>query len=230
MKKLIIVTSLRGGVGKTFLSAHLTEYYRALGKKMATFEIEPGKQSLSRFLENVRLLEYKEDQVFQNRELFDDVFLDALHGDGSLVDLGANTTRGILSWCQQITFIEMCKENGILPILLYVVPAVDKEAVDEIEEWVNYFNNEGVLLIGRTLIRGETFSYFEKKNKIWGFPEFKIPKIPEFPINWMLEKGLTFRGLVECDTLNILQKQRAKTIWMEFVRTFSLISVLNFPN
>jgi hypothetical protein len=114
---VFIVTSARPRVGKTLIARALTEYFCALRRPVAAFDVNPDDFKLIDYLPAYTAAA-SIDNIRGEMALFDQLVME--DGVPKVVDLGNATFERFFAVMQQIDFMTEAKRRAIAPMVLFV--------------------------------------------------------------------------------------------------------------
>jgi hypothetical protein len=118
-----IVTSPRPRVGRTLVARAFSEFYRADGRPVAAFDLNPNDTALVDFLPKFAVRAQIGDTRGQ-MALFDRLILD--DEKPKIVDLGASVFESFFKVMTDIDFVPQARWRSVEPVILFVATPEDQ--------------------------------------------------------------------------------------------------------
>lgn len=163
MSRLIAVTGEKGGVGKSFTSRVLVDWYSTEGKKVKAYDTDKTNSTLFRF--------YQKSQTVNHLDLEDPAALDNLleelaqakKEDIFLIDFAAGALHSFQKWMFDVGFLELKQELGIDLTLAFVM-GPEKDCISILKYVTDHFKNSVDYVIIKNLSCGSNFEQYDQSN------------------------------------------------------------------
>ncbi len=234
-----IILQGKGGVGKSFVSAILAQYFNSVGANVKCIDTDPVNQTLMNYkaldAQHVKLLE---GSKIDERN-FDALMEQLLSEDGIfVVDNGASSFVPLSNYLIENNAIGMLAESGrdvyihcvvtggqaLLDTLTGFNALAELTETDNIVIWLNEY-------FGPIELRGKGFNemkaYTENKDKVRGIVRIAKRNQDTFgrDIEEMASRKLTFGEVINGGDFSIMAKQRIKTVQKDL---FSQLDEVSF--
>ena len=225
---IIFVTNNKGGVAKTTLTAHLSDYLTTLNKNHLLVDIDMSGHALKRYKPNTIVLNFDETKILSGESDLDRLFDLASSGNTVLVDTGANAGKGLMSWMKDVDFLELTRDYEVVVSFIIPINSEDKDTLHYLLELNDFAQNFCNVVICKSELHGTQFSSAEAtlKEKNINLPNFKFPEIPKKFTIMFKEKDLTLTSALQQPDLPILDKNRLQRRLKEMHSSFNEISGL----
>lgn len=221
-----IILQGKGGVGKSFVSAILAQYFNSVGVDVKCIDTDPVNQTLMNYkalgAQHVKLLEGSKidernfDALMEQLLSEDGIFV-VDNGASSFVPLSnyliENNAIGMLAESGRDVFIHCVVTGGqaLLDTLTGFNALAELTETDNIVIWLNEY-------FGPIELRGKGFNemkaYTENKDKVRGIVRIAKRNQDTFgrDIEEMASRKLTFGEVLNGGDFTIMAKQRIKTV------------------
>ena len=104
----------KGGIGKSFVAALVSEYVQSKSPKMIAFDTDQFNSTLSQYPSfNAQKINLLDSQHSINPKQFDQMILDIIESpEPAVIDTGANSFTALLNYIISNKTFELLKENG----------------------------------------------------------------------------------------------------------------------
>lgn len=211
MKKLILITGDKGGVGKSFVARSVADFLLTEGVSFRAFDTDTTNATFFRFyrsfveglnVEKPQDLDQLLTELSESSQLF-------------LMDCAARTLESILSWAKEIDFFTLKNELEIELTLVFVM-GPEKDCVEILTDMVQKFGSHTRYLIIKNMSRGRSFEIYDQSALRIKLLEKLNAKEIEFPsllekTTIQVDKGnLTWLAAESHPSLQIADRQRVK--------------------
>lgn len=226
MRAVHFVLQGKGGVGKSFIAALLTQYLQRYQAEVLCFDTDPVNQTFSRYL----LLQVQPINILTEHKNIDASRFDALietvmqHEGVAVIDNGASTFVPLMSYMRENEVVPLLQEEGVqvvihvplqagqgLPDTLTGLNTVLTDFPCEVVVWLNHY-------WGRVETQGKSFEQWNiaKNNaeQIAGVIELPNynPDTYGRDILKMTANHLTFQEVMQSSNFTLMPKQRLKKV------------------
>lgn len=227
----------KGGVGKSFVSALLAQYYQSRGMEPVCFDTDPVNQTLAGYtglrVSQLKIFTIDEfDQVEMDPRAFDGMMdgILSLPEDGvAIVDNGAATFLPLMSYMFENDVIPMIQDHGHelrLHCVLAGGQAYDDTLVG-LDGLLRHFPDAPVVAwlneyFGRLEKAGKSFEesklFKENRERFHALVRLSAVRRETFghDMEIMLSARQRFADAVEDDAFNIMARQRLKIVWRAY--------------
>ncbi len=190
MSRFIIVTQEKGGVGKTFLSVHLTSYLRKLGHTYRPVDFDVQAGLVSRIFPSPDSANLNPDAslISSGESRFPELMERVLKGQQFLVDCGANTGKAWDTLLNQAwpSLLDELAEAGV-KITLIVPVASDEKSCPMFEHYKTMFPGATQIMVIVREFKDEQFQIPSHPKEL----TIELPLAPEKLFSSYRKKGLT---------------------------------------
>lgn len=231
----------KGGVGKSFLAAMLSMYYRDKNIPVQIFDTDPINATLFGF-QNLGAQQFeimKKDDV--DKRKFDQLFSSIFNTtEDVILDVGSNGFVPLCSYIISNRLIPMLTSQGHrITIHTSIVGGQNlKHTVNGFDALCSQFPNETTFVIwlnpfwGEIMFDGKPF----EKLKVYEKHKHRISAIIHIP-DWdqnmhgkdladMLEYQITFKQALESDRFGIFEKQRLRIVQDEIFQAIETAKII----
>jgi len=235
MTRLVFVTGDKGGVGKSFTSRLLLDWYLKSGSKVRAFDTDKTNSTLFRFFKDVESPLFDLDQLDTDDQPSLDQFLNEIVSDEEdsifMVDCAARTMERLLAWMSDLGFFELAKEHSIKLTLAFVLgPELD--CVQILKDMSDSFQENAEYVLVKNLGKGSQFKvYDESKTRTrilneWGGKEISIPNLVPSTSLEIDRLCLPFHIAKEGKELGIAERSRVSTFQAKAFAEFDQVGDL----
>ncbi len=220
MKRIVLVTGDKGGVGKSFTSRLLLDWYLSKGEKIKAYDTDKTNSTLYRFYqdsisENLDLNQLDTDSQETLDQFLNDI-LDENETNTYMLDCGARTLDRLFVWMKEVGFSEIAKEHGVLITVAFVL-APEKDCVQILKDVMLELNDQVDYVIIKNKGKGSDFRIYEEsqtRQKLIGELNAKEIDIPPLFQKTALEvdrKNMPFSIAKESTALSVTDRSRLRT-------------------
>ena len=196
-KRLILVATDKGGVGKSTFSIHVADYLKEKGEKFIAFDPDSANNSFARFFtENG-----KPEKWMRFINIMEDTSLDQItkaleeETDIVLVDGIASQQKAFLNWIEEIDLFNRRKELS-LDITFVLVVDEDVDTVEQVLTTVKRAEENVEYLVVKNLKNAETSEIYDssqarKMINLFSPIEIVFPKLKGPLVTIIQSKSLT---------------------------------------
>lgn len=199
MARLVFVTGDKGGVGKSFTSRSLLDWYDERKIPIKAYDTDKTNSTLFRFFQKVENDRFTLDQLDTEDQSSLDELLEKLASakekDIIMLDCAARTMDKLLTWMNDVDFFLLADDLKISITLAFVL-GPEKDCVAILKDIANSFQNRVDYVLIKNLGRGQEFKVYDQSksrekilNELGGI-EITIP-------------ALTPKTSLEVDRLNL---------------------------
>ena len=232
MAKVYITLHPKGGLGKSWISGLIAQYYLASGHPATCFDIDPSNASFTSYeaygAQHLPLRDPNDPDRINPRAfdgLLETVFT-SKNDDVFIVDTGSNTFMPLVEYLKETDAINFIRAKGHEIVFHTILPGgpMFAEAMEgfvrlfadfpdvQFVVWLNSF-------FGACDINGQTFEdsnfYHQEKDRIVGLillnPE--RAQTTGHDIAQMQSHRLTFKEAIDSDQFDIMARQRLAQAW-----------------
>ena len=225
-----VVLQAKGGVGKSYVAAIVTQYYRTRQWVVRCFDTDPGNATLAQYraLDVERVGDLIRDGVI-NQKRFDPLFEELLKGGGAaIVDTGASTFLPFWNYVLENEILSLLEGRGRHVYMHCVVTGgqamtdtlngLDRLAQTTTQKTIVVWLNE---FFGEVCEDGRPFEQFKLVQDV--APKLvgsvlirkRNPDTFEDDVQQMLRSRLTFDEAIESEDFSLLSKQRLEIVRRE---------------
>lgn len=242
MKQAHFVLQGKGGVGKSFISAILAQYFNKRNVELCCFDTDPVNNTFSRFANlNVRhipLLVNGQSKIDERN--FDPIMEIILEADEGVfvVDNGASTFIPMCNYIMENDLMTVLKDNGVEVFIHTIITGGQalKDTLEGLDSIFKQVSNENVYVwlnpfFGEIDINGKSFTetkfYKENQSKIKAVINIdqKNPDTFGKDISDMMSNHLTFDEAQEHDIFRLMAKQRLKQVQRDMFAELERVAV-----
>src|SRR6202034_2006687 len=235
-----VVLQGKGGVGKSFVSAILTQYFRTKSATVHCLDTDPVNATFAQY----RLLEAEHLKVLRrgtiNEKQFD-VFVEKVcHGDGVfIVDTGATTFVPLWNYILENEILEFFRSHGRSVFVHSVVTGGQAmtDTLNGLERLAQTTSQKNVIVwlneyFGEVAKDGKTFEEFkiaeEYAPKLVGTVVIRDrnPHTYGDDVRQMLERRLTFDEAIRNAEFSLVSKQRLTIVRRELFEQLDKLSIV----
>ncbi len=208
----------KGGVGKSFTSRVLAQYFIDSNKKLVAFDTDTSHATFSRFYQDFAI------QVNVDEAHSLDRIIDTAERNSQaniIVDLAAQTHKKISEWISECGLFDIAEELG-LDLYFWHVMDDGADSVARLDALINTFSDQNIpLVVVQNYGRGKSFKLFEQtetfiKAKEKGAKFLSIPKLEESLSQKIDFSNTSFWAAANNkDIIKITERHRVK-IWLNF--------------
>ena len=219
MKRIVFVTGDKGGVGKSFTSRALLDWYVVNGVSVKAFDTDKTNSTLFRFFNKTKEEKITLDQLDTDDQSALDNFLEEIAAGNNeicMIDCAARTMDKLLLWMKEIAFFELAKEYDIKITLAFVL-GPEKDCVAILKDVVGEFGNHVDYVLIKNEGKGMVFRVYDESNtrkivldELSG-KEISIPQLYSKTSLEVDRMSLPFSMAKESTVLGIADKSRVRT-------------------
>lgn len=226
--QIIFVTNNKGGVAKTTLTAHLSDYLSSLDKHHLLVDVDMSGHALKRYKPNTIVLNFDETKILSGESDLDRLFDLASNGCTVLVDTGANAGKGLMSWMKDVDFLELIHEHEVDVTFIVPINSEDKDTLNYMVELYDFVKDDCNVVVCKSELHG---TQFESANKVIAekdpnLPSFRFPEIPKKFTVMFKEKDLTLTSAIASPDISVLDKKRLERRLKDMHQEFEQLSEL----
>lgn len=232
----------KGGVGKSFLAAMLSMYYRAKEIPVRIYDTDPSNATLFGFsdlaVEKFEIL--RKDDI--DKRLFDQLFTKVFEAkEDVILDIGSNAFLPLCSYILSNKLISMLTHDAGHQVIIHssivggqnlkhTVNGFDALCSQFPEEtnftvWLNPFWGE-VAYEGKPFEKLKVYERHKSRiNAIIHIPEWD-PNLHGRDLATMLEKQMVFDHALKSDQFSIFEKQRLKIVRDEMFQAIAAAQIV----
>jgi hypothetical protein len=205
-KRLVLPATSKGGVGKSFLTINLCEWYRNQQVPFVAFDPDWCNSSLTRFYSDAEFIDISEavhlDNVIRAFERSDLVITD---GVGSM-------QSKFIDWMEETRVFEM-RQDLSLDITMLVIIEEDKETVYQAGQAVQRIGSNANWLVVRNLKTSPVTEIYDNSNARRSLLELGAKEITVERLPWNLtsiiqKSSKSIGALIEDESIFFLERQR----------------------
>jgi hypothetical protein len=205
-KRLVLPATSKGGVGKSFLTINLCEWFRNQQVPFVAFDPDWCNSSLTRFYADAEFIDISEavhlDNVIRAFERTDLVITD---GVGSM-------QSKFIDWMEETRVFEMRQELS-LDITMLVIIEEDKETVYQAGQAVQRIGGNANWLVIRNLKTSPVTEIYDNSNARRSLLELGAKEITVERLPWNLtsiiqKSSKSIGALIEDESIFFLERQR----------------------
>ncbi len=163
-KRVVFVTGDKGGVGKSFSSRLLIEWYEERGVKVSAFDTDKANSTLYRFFEKSEIQGLSLNQLDIDDPIALDEFLEkiaeAKDNEVFLVDCAARTLDRLVTWIREVDFLNLAQELDLKVTLAFVL-GTEKDCVAILRDTLESFGEAVEYVVIKNQARGNDFRVYE---------------------------------------------------------------------
>ncbi|WP_068317903.1 hypothetical protein [Polycladidibacter hongkongensis] len=243
MSQVHIVIQVKGGAGKSFISASLAQYFAGVEKDLICIDADSGNPTFSGYKGlNVNPVDIQDGHNI-NQRAFDQIvekFIEAEAETVFVMDTGGSTFMPLCAYLKEADVLQLLRDNGVE--VMFHVPVASGGAVRDTANGLNallenftetpvvLWQNElegPVVLNGTPLLESALYTSnvtrFHALGTVrrWSKDTFG-PDIQE-----MLDKRLTYKEACAKDNkaFSIMSKQRLRTVWADLEAQISKMNL-----
>lgn len=220
-KQVLLITGDKGGVGKSFFSRLLTDYFKTKGVKFNAYDTDSTNSTLFRFYGDLTYQLNIEDTT----EL-DELLTTISNAKGDLiVDCGARVLDRLVTWMDQVDFLSLQEELNFEVTLVFVL-GPEKDCVQILRDVVDRFNANVQYVIVRNLGKGRSFGIYDgsqtRKRLVEELDatELDLPALFENTTLFLDKNNLGFTDALTSSNTSIADRQRIKKFRDEAFSSF----------
>ena len=235
MSRIVFVTGDKGGVGKSFTSRVLLDWYGERGIKIKTFDTDKTNSTLFRFFSSSESDGLMLNQLDTDNQGDLDAFLNQVAGSKDevfVIDCAARTMDRFLVWMKEVGFFELTREHDIKVTLAFVL-GPEKDCVAILKDIASEFEKNAEYILIKNEGKGSEFKVYdgsktrERILKSLSGIEIKIPllhsktslEVDRLSIPFSVAKDSTALGLAERSRVRTFQARafleldQAEALW-----------------
>lgn len=219
-KRLIVPATSKGGVGKSFVTINLCEWFRAQGVPFVAFDPDWCNSSLTRFYPEAEFIDISEavhlDNVIRSFERTDLVLTD---GVGSM-------QSKFIDWLEETRVFDL-REQLSLDITMIVIIEEDKETVFQAGQAAQRVGDRADWLVVRNLKTSPVTEIYDNSNARktlleLGAREITFERLP-WNLNSMIQKSSkSISALLDDESIFFLERQRMRSYQQRIFDEFTL--------
>jgi hypothetical protein len=229
MKQAHFVLQGKGGVGKSFISAILAQYFDKKEVELRCFDTDPVNNTFSRFanlnVKHIPLLVNGQSKIDERN--FDPIVEEILTADDGIfvIDNGASTFIPMCNYIMENDLMTVLKDNEV-EVFIHTIITGGQALQDTLEGLDSIFNqvsNKNIYVwlnpfFGEIIINGKGFTetkfFKDNQSKIKAVINIdqKNPDTFGKDISDMMSNHLTFNESQESDVFKLMAKQRLKQV------------------
>jgi len=221
---IIFVTNNKGGVAKTTLTAHVSDYLSEQGLQHLLVDVDMSGNALKRYKSATIVLNFDETKIAKGESDLDKLFELAANGCNILVDTGANAGKGLMSWMKDVDFLSLTKEHDVTVSFIVPINSEDKDTLSYLLFLHDFVKDYCNVIVCQSEVHGTQFENSTKaieEHCGGALPSFRFPEIPTKFAVMFKEKDLTLLGCLKTDKLSVLDQKRLERRWQEMQVEFS---------
>lgn len=242
MKQAHFILQGKGGVGKSFISTILAQYFDKKNVELRCFDTDPVNNTFSRFanlnVKHVPLLVNGQSKIDERN--FDPIMEEILTAEEGIfvVDNGASTFIPMCNYIMENDLMTVLKDNGVevfihtiitggqaLKDTLEGLDSIFKQVSNEnIYVWLNPFFGD-IDINGKAFIETKFFKENQSKIKAVINIDQKNPDTFGKDISDMMSHHLTFDEAQENDVFKLMAKQRLKQVQRDMFAELDRVAV-----
>ena len=236
MSRIVFVTGDKGGVGKSFTSRVLLDWYHERGLPVKAFDTDKTNSTLFRFFNKSEDKNIILDQLDTDDQGALDSFLN-LVAEGKdeifMIDCAARTMDRLLLWMKEVGFFKLALDHEIKITLAFVL-GPEKDCVAILKDISAEFDTNADYILIKNEGKGLEFKVYDSSNtrekilsKLSGV-EIKIPhlhpktslEVDRLSIPFSVAKDSTALGLAERSRVRTFQIRvfeelnKAEQLWI----------------
>jgi len=230
MSEIHFVAQGKGGVGKSVISALITQKFLSDGKTVKAFDTDPVNATFTNYKAlNVQFIEIMEDSEINPRK-FDALMelLFALEEDVAVIDNGASSFIPLSAYLESNAAINMLIAHGHTVHIHTIVTGGQgmKDTLAGLAQVVNTFGDTDAKICvwqnefwGKVEQDGKQFEDMkvfkanaEKISSVITIPELKPRQLFQDDFSAMLKQRLTFDEAIDSDSFDTMTRSRLKII------------------
>ena len=226
---ILITLSARGGIGKTLVTSNLSSLLTDMSCAHEIMSLEVHSRRLQHFHANATQIVLDESEIEKGGGKLDRVFLTPIDDRKHvLLDTGANTGRGLVSWLLSVNFTALCEAHKIRVVFLIVVGSGDTDSLVFFTALAELAGPLMDLYLVRSRHTGDDFELFEPLVKSVDANVIDLPVIPLRLIELSQQLAKPFPALAKDKTINVLQRQRCINIARQYEMAFKSLTERSF--
>lgn len=237
MSRIVFVTGDKGGVGKSFTSRVLLDWYEAKGIPVKAYDTDKTNSTLFRFFNENESKNMILSQLDTDNQGDLDSFLNVVAENKDsvfVIDCAARTMDRLLTWMKEIGFFELAQEHEIKVTLAFVL-GPEKDCVAILKDIASEFEDNADYILIKNEGKGSEFKVYdgsktrERILKTLSGIEINIPllhsktslEVDRLSIPFSVAKDSTVLGLAERSRVRTFQSRvfqqldQAEALWMK---------------
>ena len=218
MGSLHFVGGEKGGVGKSFTSRVLAQYFIDSNRELIAFDTDTSHATFSRFYQEFTI-PVSVDDVLSLDKIIDTAERNA--NTNIVVDLAAQTHQKISQWITECGLFDIAKELG-LDLYFWHVMDDGADSVARLDALIDTFSSANIpLVVVQNYGRGKSFKLFEQTETFSRAKErratfISIPKLEESLSQKVDFSNTSFWAAANNkEIMKIAERHRVK-IWLNF--------------
>jgi hypothetical protein len=232
MARLVFVTGDKGGVGKSFTSRALLDWYLESGISVQAFDTDKTNSTLFRFFQKMDHEGLTLEQIDTDNQSALDELLERLatakKEDVIMLDCAARTMDKLLLWMKEVDFFSLALDLNIQITLAFVL-GPEKDCVAILKDIAEEFQGNVSYVLIKNLGRGAEFKVYDQSksrdrilNEFSGF-EIEIPALMAKTSLEVDRLNLPFIVAKEDTALMIADRQRVTTFRSKLFHSFERV-------
>jgi hypothetical protein len=187
MVRLVLVTGDKGGVGKSFTSRTLLDWYLGQGATVHAFDTDKTNSTLYRFYQMEGAV--KQLDVENPADLDELLNLLGRLSEGAsrevvLLDCAARTLDAFLKWMRDIGFMDLKRDLGFQMTLAFVL-GPEKDCITILKDAATQFGGDVDYVVIKNLAKSSNFDLYQGSNtrkllvEQLGAAEIELPALLE---------------------------------------------------
>ena len=229
MVKLILVTGDKGGVGKSFLSRLLLDWFLKSGVSVRAFDTDKTNSTLYRFYPDKNIVQHldvdQSDDLDGLLNLLAELAVDKME-HVVLLDCAARTLDALMKWMQDVDFASHKQELSIGFTIAFVM-GPERDCVVILKDVANHFQSLADYVIIKNLAKGSRFSTYDESQtrtfllETLKATEIELPKLLEKTSMVLDRSSLSFSSALDHTDVQIADRSRVRTYQERINHLFS---------
>lgn len=225
-RRLLITSTAKGGVGKTFFLINLSDWLAEKNVRSIAFDTDWASGTLTRFQPESRFVSVEQGEGFQEiLQAFEDV-------DLVLVDGSSAAIPELLEWLEAAHLTR--EGGGDVGVTLAVMVEEDKDTVFQAGELCRRFGANVDWLAVRTLKTGpatEIYDGSKTRQELLrlGAGEITVPRLPWNLLSIMQRTSKSLSGMMQDKSLSLLERHRLRSYQEKLFEQFEAVEAVILP-
>lgn len=205
----------KGGTAKSTSTAAIHWLLVALKINHALLSVEQHGQLLRILCPTAQEIRYREREIEELGTALDSIYHAAINGH-VLIDTGANTSRGLVTWLHSTSFLKTAAQANVDVAFVFFGLPDSEDCVDLLNRLYEFAKNNVQWFVAKSPVRGGDFSALEAKAEEIDATLLEIPKVPDRLLNLCIKHRISFTSHSLPTSIDVMEANRLATIRLNF--------------